>query len=102
MAKRFLIALVLPVTLQVMGILIYQRRDLNLLETAREFTSAALLFSFFWCAQVVIPLAFSQFLCAIALARSNCSDRTLFLAGSLNPALALFVIMLAGWISMAL
>ena len=101
MLKRTLIALVVPVCLQVLGILIYQRPSLNLLATAREFASALILFSFFWGLVVLVPMALAQILSVVALVRSKCSNLELFVAGVLNPALALIAILAVGWPDLA-
>ena len=97
MIRRTLYALVVPVALQILGILLYQRFSLNLLQTARNLTSALILFSLFWGLLFLVPMGIAQILSVVALVRSKCSNRELFIAGALNPALALVAILAVGW-----
>ena len=97
MLKRMLLALVVPVSLQVLGILLYQRLSLNLFQTAQDLASSLILFSLFWGLLFLVPMALAQILSVVALVRSKCNELELFLAGGLNPALALITILIVGW-----
>lgn len=89
--------MILPIFVQVLGILIYQGPSLNLIQTARDFASALILFSLFLGLIVLIPMSIAQILSVIVLIRSRCSDLKLLLIGLLNPSLALVCILIVGW-----
>ena len=97
MRQRILLALVIPVVIQMLSILIWQRRSWDLLVTAHEFASALVFFTMFWGLLVLIPLGVAQLISMILLARSSCDSKSLLFAGLLNPALALITILLVGW-----
>ena len=97
MIQRLLLALVIPVSIQILLILIYQEQSWNLLKTAHEFAAALVLFTMFWGLLIFIPLAVAQLISMVSLARSNCAPKSLFFAGMLNPAIALIAILLIGW-----
>jgi len=93
--KKWFYALVLPVSVQVAGLICLTYKG-DFIEAVIGFAMNAILFSLFWGLVVLIPVSITQILCARSLTKANCHDYERFLVGILNPGIAISLLVMSG------